>query len=115
MGGRPRIVRGGSDDPSLSECRDVTIGVKIHSIHRLDTVEQVAFMDLLVVASWLEACLEGIPPNKLDWAIVWRSALQIGNIIDAEFLTGDFGHDACTSIDEGMITFVHHVRVNLAQ
>lgn len=68
-GGTPRVQNTTAiyEEASRLAPREVSVDVKIQGIYKLDTVEQVAYMDLLVVSSWREPCLKGIPESRLDW------------------------------------------------
>jgi hypothetical protein len=80
------LVRGGNrpTPPPIGPepCRSVEISTKVLGLSSIDTVAQTFYCDFVVLASWRERCLCGIPEESVDWSIVWSPTITLENAFD---------------------------------
>ena len=115
-GGKPR-VRSDSIEAEQTPTRRIKLSAKVLGLSQLDSVEQTACVDLLLISQWVEVCLQGIDESKVDWDLAWCPRLELGNSMDSSEVGPEFGDSRSTSLDPttGTITYVAHWRGSLSQ
>jgi len=117
------LLRGGARlavktcEKSLNEARKVDIKFKITSLADVNTVNQSFFCDFLLVCTWHEPTLHGIPIGQVDWSLVFDPLIDVRNSFDLEKMSAPFGDDQSTRLEEstGLVTHIIRYKGILAE